>query len=153
MKYSYQVACGEVSFILKNMEQKYVNRVPQKIWDLLEKHKIKHQEIKIDLSRPLEEQELSDEAKAMLALFYRKFLCDESEREELETRFQQKLKEEREAIKNIKIEEKIEEVHLDNDAKEDEKLEKIESLPIEVKKEKGFWTKFLNRIKGLFKKR
>jgi len=94
MTYAYRQACSEVCFILENLEESAKTRIPEKIINLIEKNKVKYYDINIDLSIPLNKQNLKDETKAILSLLYRKFLCDESERAILEADFYKRLEKE-----------------------------------------------------------
>lgn len=161
MRYAYREACSEVCFILDNLESGSRGKIPEKIVDLLEKNKIKHYPVNIDLSVPLNKQVLKAETKAILALLYRKFLCSESERTILEKNFQQKLKEEKmemladnknPEIENKKIETEISQKEILDFAiiNSDSNIKKIENEISLIEEKETVFSKVWSTIKKIF---
>ena len=102
MSYAYSEAYTEVYYILQNMSEADVSKIPMSVLEVIKRNRLRNYNVTIDTSLPLKDQSLKEETKAILAILYRKFLCDEDEREVLEKRFLEKLKEE------IKLKSKIE---------------------------------------------
>ena len=90
--YSYREAYSEVYFILLHMECGDVKKIPKDIINIIRKNRIKNYDVNINPYVPLDKQELKEETKAILALLYRKFLCDADKKQEVEERFSKKLK-------------------------------------------------------------
>ncbi|MBE5812051.1 MAG: hypothetical protein E7314_00155 [Clostridiales bacterium] len=91
-QYAYREAYSEVYFILLHMEWRDVKKIPKDIINVIRKNRIKNYDININPYVPLDKQELKEETKAILALLYRKFLCDGDKKQEIEERFSKKLK-------------------------------------------------------------
>ena len=102
MSYAYREAYTEVYYILQNMSEADVSKIPMSVLEVIKRNRLRNYNVTIDTSLPLKDQGLKEETKAILSILYRKFLCDEDEREVLEKRFLEKLKEE------IKLKSKIE---------------------------------------------
>ena len=68
-------ACSEVITILKHFSQKDQIRIPMDFMHYLEKHKDPEHFIQIHKGLPLNEQDISREAKALLALIHIHFFC------------------------------------------------------------------------------
>ena len=90
--YAYREAYSEVYFILLHMECSDVKKIPKDIINVIRKNRMKNYEVNINPYIPLDNQELKEETKAILALLYRKFLCDTDKKQEIEEKFSKKLK-------------------------------------------------------------
>lgn len=88
----YKKAFCEVLYILEHMEEKCLERVPPKLLSFFEDNKSKYYKVNLSTKLPLEEQELLEETKAILAFLCRKYLCDDETKEKLEEKFQLELK-------------------------------------------------------------
>jgi len=85
----YIDASGEVDEILNYMSKEDYNKIPEKLKGFFKKIKSDEYIPHIDLNTPLKKQEINDKTKLLLAFIYRKYLCDESEKQI----FDEKLKE------------------------------------------------------------
>ena len=94
MNQKYNQALSEVEFVLSRFDKSDIDKIPQSFKDFITNNKCKWHEID-------EDTELSEEALAILAIIYRKFLAPPEERAELERKFQEKLKKETEELKRI----------------------------------------------------
>lgn len=101
MNQKYKEALSEVEFILSRFDKSDTDKIPQNFKDFIANNKCKWHEI-------TEDDELSEEALAILAIIYRKFLAPLEERAELERKFQEKLKKETEELKRIEEAAKVE---------------------------------------------
>lgn len=138
--YAYREAYSEVYFILLNMEWSDVKKIPKDIIKIISKNRIKNYDVNINPYIPLESQQLKEETKAILALFYRKFWCPNDKKEIVEREFKENLKKEK-SLNNI--EKTISNIPV----KEIEEFENIiESNKLMVKKENWF-TKLLKFLK------
>lgn len=68
--------------ILNHMDRKYVNKIPTKFMEFLEKNKSSEYVSKLDHSKKLKELELKETTKNLLAIIYMKYWCDENKRKE-----------------------------------------------------------------------
>ena len=66
----------EICDILKHVEKKYVDKIPYKFYDFLEKNKLVTYKPKLDYSKKLNEMELRNETKYILAIIYSKYWCE-----------------------------------------------------------------------------
>ncbi|MBE5812802.1 MAG: hypothetical protein E7314_04025 [Clostridiales bacterium] len=94
MNQKYKQALSEVEYVLTQLEPEEKAKIPETFKNFVIENKCKWYEISDD-------DELSEEALAILAIIYRKFLAPIEEREELERIYQKKLKKEKEEIKLI----------------------------------------------------
>lgn len=84
MSYIMRQAYAEVDEILEIIEKDYLDKIPQKLRDFFKSAKDKNYSKKIDLVRPIEEQNFLDETMAIIAFLNLKYWCeDEKERERL----------------------------------------------------------------------
>ncbi len=150
MENSLSKAYTEVLLILSYMEQKYVDKIPKKLLELLNEEKDKNYQPKISPNIPLAEQNLQRKTLALLAMFNLNYWCeDENEKKEL-------LKMYSENDKKIETEMR-EKYNPDNLFKKKEKVSqndeiKKESTELIEYKEQNIFKKILNRIMKFFKK-
>jgi hypothetical protein len=108
---------AQVSAVLNKMNKEDLEKIPKGLLDTIEQSKDKEAEINLDPKIPLEDQNLSNETIAMLALLNYKYWADDNERESLKAKY-----EENDRIKEKELREKY---HTDdifgNKAKEEEK--------------------------------
>jgi len=156
MTYAYKEAYQEIYYILQNMEEEDVAKIPQNIIEVFEKNRVKHYQVNIDPARPLKEQKIKEETKAILALLYRKYWSDPEMREQLEKEFYEKLEQENAEIKMKKLEQPIQEEVKEavvEQALIEEKLEEpIYNLPIQ-QEDISFINKIINWFKNIFNKK
>ena len=74
------------------MDNKYLERVPKKLLEFFKKQKSQYYKVNLSTNMPLEEQELLEETKVILAFLCRKYLCDDETKKKLEEKFQLELK-------------------------------------------------------------
>ncbi len=122
---------AQVSAVLNKMRKEDVDKIPQGILDIIDQNKDKEAIINLDPKIPLEEQNLSDESIAMLAMLNYKYWADDNEREALKIQY-----EENDRIKEKELREKY---HTDdifgNKAKEEARIKKEEEAKKEETKE------------------
>lgn len=75
MNNNYKKAYAEVSYILKQLEEENLKKIPANLLKLIEKEKDKNYKINITLDTPIYEQNLLRETKAVLAVIYRLYLA------------------------------------------------------------------------------
>ena len=72
-----EYAYSEVYDIVEHLEPNLYERIPQKIIEALKTKIDVNYESNIDYSKSINEQNISYEAKVLLSLIYREFICDE----------------------------------------------------------------------------
>ena len=80
----FSEACTDMEFILQNMEEDEVKKIPQEVIETISFFKLADYETKINLEEPLETQNLSEATKALITYIYKKYLGTEEERIEYE---------------------------------------------------------------------
>lgn len=73
-------AYAEVDYIIKHMNAKYREKVPQKMLDFFDKFKDPTYEVKVDPYVPLQKQGLQKYALEIIALLHLKYWCEDEER-------------------------------------------------------------------------
>ncbi len=91
-------ACAEMDFIIANMSQEDINKIPESYIKLFKENKSDSYKVKLNNSKPLNEQEILDDTKTYLSAIYREFLCSESEKKEYEKQYQNEIRTEKEQI-------------------------------------------------------
>lgn len=79
-----EIACSEVDTILSLMDEKYVNRIPNKLREMFKERKDTNYKPNIDPKISLNEQNLQRETLVILATFCLNYWCEsEEEKQEL----------------------------------------------------------------------
>jgi len=139
----YAMAYTEVMEILKYLPDEKVKNIPEKELEFYKDNMDKEYHFKIDITKKLEEQEVSDTTKAILANIFRNYWATAEEKSEIELKHKKyldKLEEEKRARYNP------------DDIFKNRKERIVvlnENLPVEIKKE-TFFKKLINFIKGIF---
>lgn len=151
MEDNYPKAYKEIIEILKYVPQESVNKIPN---EMLETFKIKmdnNYNFSIDINKKLEEQNLLDETKAILANIFRDYWATDYQRERIKAKEnydRQKIEEEKKLKYNSDIFAKR---RSENAGIKEKQSEVINTLPIKTKKER-FYYKIINFFKKLFKR-
>lgn len=149
MEDNYPKSYKEVLEILKYLPKESIDKIPE---DMIETFKMKmdqNYEFFVDINKSFEEQELLEETKAILANIFRDYWATSYLKERIiakekyDRQKEEKLKKERYNTDNIFKKSGI------IASSEEQQIEKIDNLPIEVKKEK-FYERLINFIKRLF---
>ena len=134
MENNYPKAYKEVIEILNFVPKESVNKIPQTVINTFKAKMDKNYVFTVDVNKSFEEQELLDETKAILANIFRDYWTTPYQKEIIETKEKydrQKIEEE----KRIKYNPN-EIFNKKNDPIIRENADKIDNLPVEVKKEK-----------------
>lgn len=148
-------AYAEVDEILSLMEDKYIEKVPQKLRDLFKEKRLDGYNPKIDVNIPLDEQNLQRKTFAILAMLNLNYWCeDEKEKERLI-----KIYTENDRKREEELREKYNPDNLfqNKNIKKDEQNENQEKSDtfklVEYQKEESFFKKILRKIASFFKKK
>lgn len=137
-------AYSEIDEILSKMEDRYVNKIPDKIRELIKKEKNNNYHPNIEFSEEILDNKLQRKTIAILAWLNLNYWCDdEEEKEKLIAIYH-----ENDIIKDRELREKY---NPDNLFKRKTKEEKTENVAIIEHKESAF-AKILNRIKRFLHK-
>ena len=79
----YSKGYAEVLEIINAMPKKDYNRIPSKYIEYLEENADRSVNFQYNIAVPFDKQEISDEAKDVLAVIYRLFLADEENKKKL----------------------------------------------------------------------
>lgn len=145
MKEIYMDAFSEVDAILNIMPSNLYNKIPLKFRQMISEYKNNSYNPRIE--EPVENFELKDESKIILSLIYRDFLCSDEEKERLKARDAQKLQEEEEQLR-----EKYNPDNIFNNRKT-ENIETVAEPVAMVEYKESFLTKFINKIKNIFRRK
>lgn len=77
----FSEACSEMDFILNNMNENFLSKIPYKLKDFFKNNKSKTYKVKIDLSKNLYEQNLLEETEIFLQIIYKLFIANKTEKE------------------------------------------------------------------------
>jgi len=142
----YMQALVEVDYILNQLEVSEVKKIPQNFREFISKNKAKRYEVQ-------SAENLSEEACAILAIIYRKFLASPEERVILEKEYEEKLKKEQAEMRK----QTVGNININYDAKipvsEDVAIEIIEEakmMEITEYKEKKWYKKFFYKIQCIW---
>lgn len=140
----YANAYQEVIEVLKYTKREDLIKIPKFKIDLYKKYMNNNNNFKIDKNKPLEEQNLSNESKAILANLFKDYWATDYEKQRIEEKEKYDLEQvakEKYSVDNLF---KKKEVNQENDSNDDTNLEVI--------KEEKWYNKLFNKIKNLFYK-
>lgn len=137
-------AYSEVITILSEMEEEYIQKIPQKVFKTLENNTLDGYEPIIEISRPLTEQNLNQKTFDLLACIYLNYWCEnEEEKQRLLKIYSENEKKEKE---NFEIK------FLENSKKEFDKVETEKNeKQILVIEEKNWFKKVIRKVYMFFK--
>lgn len=140
----YSIALAEVNHILKFSISDIRHKIPYKFRKFIVQNMDKTLEIHLDLSKPIDEQPISVEAKNLIALIYRDYLVSAEEKQSL---IQQELSNKEKHEQNLK------KLYNPDNIFKNKKITHSPSLQLTVVQEENFISKLFNYIKSLFKKK
>ncbi len=73
----------EVEYILRKLDDEYINKIPQEVWDYINKNKDKNYVFEYDNNKILSEQNLNIDTISILTYINMEYLLEEKERREL----------------------------------------------------------------------
>ena len=140
----YKIAYSEVLEILKYISSEEYNKIPIDMLEMFKDNAEKNNDFEYNPDKTLKEQEISETARALIAVLFRDYWATEEQREKI-IRVQQQ---ERIRIENEKQEKyKSEDIFKNNN----KVLEKEEVALIKVKEQK-WYKKVLDFFRKIFKK-
>lgn len=164
---NYECALYQVNEVIKHMEESLKNKIPENYISYIEKNKAKNYNWVYNESQELYNQDLLPKAKSILTVLYQDFLCENEEKERLETillknenQFQEQAKKKystdnlfknKNLEKNLAINSDISitQINYNNENLDNEKIKK-ENMEI-IKYKESFLKKLINKIKKMVK--
>ena len=137
---------SEVYSILSELGNEYIDKIPEKLFDLIKENRNLNYIPNYDFNKDLENQ-ISDETVDFIAYLNIQYWCNEAEGRELIEKYK-----ENEEKYQAELREKY---NLDNIFNQNTTPKIIENTPVPqdqslVEVKQGFWAKFINRIKEIF---
>lgn len=96
-----RIAIAEVDYIIHHMNERYLNKIPQKIRDYITILKKKNVEIYVDPKQPLDRQGLKEFTLYFLMILNLKYWCSDERRKEILAMMEENQKKYDEKINNI----------------------------------------------------
>lgn len=137
----YKIAYGEVLEILKHISKEEFNKIPPNMVEMFRENASNENEFVYNPNKTLQEQNVSEIARAIIAILFRDYWATETQREKIlakQNYDREKLKGEMYSYDNMSK----------NARKENE--DTTENLSI-IEYKESFFTKFINKIKSFFK--
>lgn len=145
---NYACAYKEVIEVLKYTKREDVNKIPKSRILLWRINMNKDYDFKIDTTKTLEEQNLSKEAKAIIANIFKKYWATDYQKERIEAKEKYDIEQ---------IEKEKYQKYNPEDIFKNRKQTNIENVNISdnvamVRYKESFWTRIYNKIKIILKK-
>lgn len=148
MKQEINEVAVELNSIFDNMSQDILNKIPLKIRNFFKNNASSTYSFEYDKTKSLNEQNIKDKTRGIIALLYRDYICDEAERKEyndIYSKFLIKKEEEKRDLYNPNnIFKKADNKNYNYENKNTNYLEKYS-------KKQSFIKKFFDKILKLFK--
>ena len=147
-------ASAEMNEILKYMPDEEIEKIPSKLREFFKEVESKDYVTNINPDLPLDEQNIKEKTKDIIALIYRNYWCSEEERKELDQKLIENDKKFEEELREKYNPDNIFKNNVTTTKKEEPEVkeEKIEQSL--VPQETGKWyQRFLDMVKKWFKKK
>lgn len=146
MTLEYKQSLTEINIILNSMGKEYINKLPNKLIRFIKENMDNSYISDINVNTPISEQHLKNNTKILLSLIYRNYWCSEEKKK--------KLLEEDAYLKSEREKEIREKYNPDNLFKN--KTITRQSQPVRndvalVQVKESFFTKFIKKLKDIFK--
>ena len=158
MASNYAKAYTEVLEIINHFSEEERELIPEEKIKFFNENCDKNYDFRIDTNMPLEDQNISKEANAIIVVLYRDYFATEEEKQKIEV-ILKKNSEEKEKLKREKYNpddlfKNNQEESKENNIKQNEEIKEVNTSELLiVKKEDGFFKRFINYIKSLFSKK
>lgn len=147
MKSEEEIAYKQLITILNNMEPEYKEKIPKKLMKLFEENSAEDYEFHLDLTRPLQEQELNSKTLALLAMLNLNYWCEtEEEKQELIKHYTENERKYQEELRKKYNTDNI----FQKNNKENKQEETTEQQVALVEHRESVIRKLINKIKSIF---
>ena len=140
---TYKSAYTELNAIFKFLPSDDIKKIPAKIRKSVKEEMNTEYEFRLDLNKPLIEQNLMNETKALIIEIYERFLCEEDEKEQWKIYDNFCFNKIEERKRNQYAVENIFETRKEENTPNELALTEMPKI--------GFFRKIINKIKSLFK--
>lgn len=146
-------ASAEINEILKYMPKEEIEKIPSKLREFFKEVSSKDYVTNINPDLPLDEQQIKEKTKDIIALIYRNYWCSEEERKELDQKLIENDRKFEEELREKYNPDNIFKNNVTTTKKEEPEVkeEKIEQSLVPQETEK-WYQRFLNMIKRWFGK-
>lgn len=147
-------ASAEINEILKYMPKEEVEKIPSKLREFFKEVASKDYVTNINPDLPLDEQQIKEKTKDIIALIYRNYWCTEEERKELDQKLIENDRKFEEELREKYNPDNIFKNNVTTTKKEEPEIkeEKIEQSLVVQETEK-WYQRFLDMVKRWFKKK
>ena len=128
MKIEYRQALFEIYKILENTDEEIINKIPEKFIKFVKENMDTNYKFELKKGKELVKQNLKDETKQIIALIYKKYLCDEKK-----------------VINNYVIGFNKHKTLKEENMQKDKDVKNMETSLLEIKEEK-WYKKLINKI-------
>ncbi len=141
----YYIALAETNAILYHIEKEFIYKIPKEILNIIEKYKAENINFIYDTTKNISEQSIHKETLEILSYLNYNFWLNNEEKIEFNKIYNDNF---------IKLENEKREKYNPNEifSRKKAKIVNDENLPIEIKEEKSFFEKILNKFKAIIKK-
>ena len=147
MKSEEKIAYKQLITILNNMEPEYKEKIPKKLMKLFEENSAEDYEFHLDLTRPLQEQELNSKTLALLAMLNLNYWCEtEEEKQEIIKHYTENERKYQEELRKKYNTDNI----FQKNNKENKQEETTEQQVALVEHRESVIRKLINKIKSIF---
>ena len=147
MKSEEKIAYKQLITILNNMEPEYKEKIAKKLMKLFEENSAEDYEFHLDLTRPLQEQELNSKTLALLAMLNLNYWCEtEEEKQELIKHYTENERKYQEELRKKYNTDNI----FQKNNKENKQEETTEQQVALVEHRESVIRKLINKIKSIF---
>lgn len=147
MKSEEKIAYKQLITILNNMEPEYKEKIPKKLMKLFEENSAEDYEFHLDLTRPLQEQELNSKTLALLAMLNLNYWCEtEEEKQELIKHYTENERKYQEELRKKYNTDNI----FQKNNRENKQEETTEEQVALVEHRESVIRKLINKIKSIF---
>lgn len=150
-------AYNEVNEILSYIEQEYIDRIPNRLLEVLKNEEVEGYEPEIQINKPLIEQNLQQKTFDLLAMLHLNYWCDsEEEKKELLQIYAEndriKVAELRAKYNPDNIFKKKEIKDFEQSNEQNDVYNQEKSTSLIIRKEQNFIKRILEKIRTIFKK-
>lgn len=137
-------AMYEVNIILNNTNEDIVKVIPERVLKTIKEKAKEETPFVYDRSKKLEDQNINDSTRGLLALIYRDYICSEEQKEEYIQYYKNAIEEQEK--------EKAEKFSAEKIFEKKDQVQEEQTTAIVPYKQETIWTKIKNLILSIFNK-
>lgn len=145
----YIQACTEVNCLLKYFPKEYIEKIPNKLMNMIKSKSDEKYNITVDLNKDLISQNISKKATDLLVVLKYNYWSNDTEREIIKQKLYENEKNFQEELSRKYSADDL----FQNNKKQEESADKEEFALVEYNEpKKSFFSKILSKIKSIFKR-